>query len=827
MEIQNISGLTTSAVEKLQQQDGFNELPSEKPRSLLAIAFSVLQEPMFLLLLIGGVLYFILGSIEEALMLLGFVFVIIGITLYQEHKTERALEKLQDLSSPRALVVRDGQEKRIAGREIVCGDIVVIYEGDRVPADAELIASNNLALDESLLTGESVPVRKFQHDTICSSTLVVQGSGIARVKSIGINTEVGKIGKALTRIKSEKTRLQKQIGRLVRNVAIIGLIVCLFIVIYYAATRGDVLHGLLAGIALAMSILPEEIPVILTVFLALGARRIAKHNVLTRQVASVETLGAATVLCVDKTGTLTLNKMSVHKLVVGGDFFGLQKNNALIPEGFHELVEFSILASQRDPFDPMEKAIKALGEKYLVNTEHLHNDWQLIQEYPLSKELLAISHVWQAPDKSSYEIATKGAPEAIADLCHLDKAAQEQLVKRVEVLAGDGLRVLGVAKAKFNESHLPGEQHDFAFEFVGLIGLEDPVRAEVPAAMAECRQAGLRVIMITGDYPITARKIAKEIGLANVGEVITGAELRDIDDLQLRERIKKVNIFARIIPEQKMRIIQALKSNGEVVAMTGDGVNDAPALKAAHIGIAMGERGTDVARESASLVLLHDDFSSMVQAVRMGRRIFDNIRKAILYTFAVHMPIIGMALIPVLLKLPLVLLPVQIVFLELIIGPACSIIFEAEKEEVGIMSRPPRKRNASIFGKEIIGLGVLQGLLVLVFVFGAYAIARHLDYTTEQVRTLIFAILVLTNLTLILTNRSRTKGAIAMLRSPNKALWWICGGAIAFLGAILYLPFLSHLFRFSPLGLQALSIVFSAVILSFIGLGLLRVCRKR
>ncbi len=759
-------------------------------------------------------------------MLLGFVFVIIGITLYQEHKTERALEKLQDLSSPRALVIRDGKEKRIAGREVVRGDIVVIYEGDRVPADAELLASNNLALDESLLTGESVPARKFKNDTIFSSTLVVQGSGIAHVKSIGINTEVGKIGKALTRIKAEKTRLQQQTGRLVRNVAIVGLIVCLFVVIYYAATRGDVLHGLLAGIALAMSILPEEIPVILTVFLALGAWRIAKHNVLTRQVASVETLGAATVLCVDKTGTLTLNKMSVHKLAVGDDFFDLQKNNELIPESFHELVEFSILASQCDPFDPMEKAIKVLGEKYLANTEHLHNDWQLIQEYPLSKELLAISHVWQAPDKNSYEIAAKGAPEAIADLCHLDKAAQELLAKRVEVLAGEGLRVLGVAKAKFNKGHLPGEQHDFAFEFIGLVGLEDPVRTEVPAAMAECRQAGIRVIMITGDYPITARKIAKEVGLTNVDEVITGDELRRIDDLQLRERIKKVNIFARIIPEQKMRIIQALKANGEVVAMTGDGVNDAPALKAAHIGIAMGERGTDVARESASLVLLHDDFSSMVQAVRMGRRIFDNIRKAIIYTFAVHMPIIGMALIPVLLKLPLVLLPVQIVFLELIIDPACSIIFEAEKEEVGIMSRPPRKQNDSIFGRKIIGLGIVQGLVVLVFVLAVYIIARHLGYSTEQVRTLVFATLVLTNLVLILTNRSRTKGALAMLRSPNKALWWICGGATAFLGAVLYVPFLGQLFRFSPLSLQALSIVFLAVILSFIGLELLRVCRK-
>ncbi|HSD82740.1 MAG TPA: HAD-IC family P-type ATPase, partial [Anaerolineae bacterium] len=695
VDINSITGLSEAEVTARLAAEGYNELPSTKPRSIFAITWEVIREPMFLLLVACGVIYLLLGDAQEALMLMGFVSVVIGITLYQERKTERALEALRDLSSPRALVIREHEEKRIAGREVVRGDILVLNEGDRVPADAALLSSVNLAADESPLTGESVPVRKITWDGVqdpsrpggddlpfvYSGTLLVQGHGFAEVRATGARTEIGKIGKALQAVEPEDTLLQRETNRMVRNLAILGLSLCVLVVVGYGLTRGDWLEGFLAGITLAMATLPEEFPVVLTIFLALGAWRISQKHVLTRRMPAIETLGATTVLCTDKTGTLTLNKMALVQLDVDGETCHLQQSlKGDLPEKFHALVEFSILASQRDPFDPMEKAILQVGDQYLTHTEHLHNDWTLIQEYPLSKKLLALSHVWQSPDQQEYIIAAKGAPEAIANLCHFTPEQLATLMTRITSLASVGLRVLGVARARFQESDLPGDQHDFVFEFIGLIGLADPIRPAVPMAIQNCYRAGVRVIMITGDYPGTAQNIAQQIGLTPHDQVITGPELDQMDEVELRRRIAHTNLFARVVPEQKLRIVEALKADGEVVAMTGDGINDAPALKAAHIGVAMGERGTDVARESGALVLLDDDFSSIVSAVRLGRRIFDNIKKAIGYIFAIHVPIAGMSLIPVLFKWPLMLMPVHILFLELIIDPACSTIFEAEPE---------------------------------------------------------------------------------------------------------------------------------------------------
>ncbi len=656
--INNISGLSEAEATQKLQEDGYNEIPSAKKRSILAITFDVVKEPMFLILVACGIVYLILGDLQEALMLLGFVFMVMGITFYQERKTERTLEALRDLSSPRALVIRDGEPKRLPGREVVRGDMVIISEGDRVPADAVLLSCTNFSVDESLLTGESVAVRKVPCDApidmgcpggddlpfVYSGTLVVQGQGIACVRATGRHTELGKIGKALQTIDIEGTALQKETGRLVRNLAIIGLSLCIVVVVVYGLTRGDWLKGVLAGLTMAMAILPEEFPVVLTIFLALGAWRISHKQVLTRRVPTVETLGAATVLCVDKTGTLTQNRMSIDRLVVNTDSWTVsehQKNP--LPEEFHELFEVSILASRPDPFDPMEKALKELGLHYLKETEHLHDDWQMLREYPLSRELLSFAQVWQAADQRGYLVAAKGAPEAIADLCHLGEAEINQLNHQVHSLASQGLRVLGVAKAAFHSPTLPDEQHEFPFQFIGLLGFADPVRPGVPGALKECYRAGIRVIMITGDYPTTAMSIARKIGLSAKNGCITGAELEGIDDATLQKRIKTVNIFARVVPEQKLRLVNALKNNGEVVAMTGDGVNDAPALKAAHIGIAMGGRGTDVAREASALVLLDDDFSSIVQAVKLGRRIFDNLKKAMAYIFAIHVPIAGLS----------------------------------------------------------------------------------------------------------------------------------------------------------------------------------------
>ena len=831
LDINSIIGLSEQESEERLRREGYNELPSAKERSIFAIAFDVMREPMFILLVACGIIYLILGDMQEALMLLGFVFVVIGITLYQERKTERAIEALRDLSSPRALVIRGGVRKRIPGREVVRGDIIVLNEGDRVPADAVLLSCINLSVDESLLTGESVSVRKTPCvgipvmarpggeglPCVYSGTLIVKGQGIATVQATAGNTEIGRIGKALQSVELEETQLQKETRKIVRELALAGLSVCTLVIIVYGLTRGSWLNGFLAGITLAMALLPEEFPVVLTIFLALGAWRISQKRVLTRRVPAVETLGSATVLCVDKTGTLTQNSMSVQTIYANGELYTVDYlKKPSIPENFHEIVEFSILASQKDPFEPMEKAFKELGGHYLASTEHIHDDWTLVHEYPLSNSLMALSHVWKSPTGNEYVIAAKGSPEAIADLCHFSGAQRQELTKSVETMAMNGLRILGVAKSYFTATELPGEQHDFTFEFLGLVGLADPVRPGVAEAVKECYTAGIRVVMITGDYAGTAAHIAREIGLKTVDQPITGPELDGMDDRELQRRIKNVNIFARVVPEQKLRIVNALKAIGEVVAMTGDGVNDAPALKSAHIGIAMGGRGTDVAREASALVLLDDDFASIVQAVRMGRRIFDNLGKAIAYIFAVHVPIAGMSLLPVLLKWPLVLLPVHIVFLELIIDPACSVVFEAEPEEADVMTRPPRRPDAQLFGTRTVVISLLQGLSVMIILLGVFVISLKRGQSEEDARALTFTTLIIANLALIFTNRSWTRIVLGTLRSPNAALWWVTSGALAFLGLALYVPVLRKLLRISFLHPSDIFICIGAGVVSIL-----------
>ena len=699
-------GLSSAQAAAALARDGYNELPTSRPRSFLAIALEVAREPMFLLLLACGVVYLLLGDRGEAAMLLGFVAVIIGITLVQEQKAERALDALRDLSSPRALVLRDGGPLRIAGREVVQGDLLILAEGDRIAADAVLLSGATLSINESLLTGESVPVTKLPaavppdkmgppggEDTpfLFSGSLVVQGKGRARVMACGERTALGRIGLALAAVPQEPTRIQAETARLVKRIALAGIALSVLLAVAYGLRSGDWLVATLTGITLAMAILPEELPVVLAIFLALGARRLAMHKVLTRNVPALEMLGSATVLCVDKTGTLTQNQMRLVQLHAGGANHALEATPASgLPESFHGLLEFSMLASHRDPFDPMEKAIKAATTRHLAGTEHVHADWRLIEDYPLSPALLAMSRVWQSPDQARYVIAAKGAPEAIFDLCHLDPQRVALLEAATGAMAARGLRVLGVARASFAQGALPPIQHDFDFVFLGLIGLADPVRGTVPAAVAECRAAGIRVVMITGDYPATAASIAQQAGLQAPERQVTGSALAQMSQAQLQEAVRDTNVFCRAVPEDKLRIVAALKANGEVVAMTGDGVNDAPALKAAHIGIAMGGRGTDVAREAADLVLLDDDFSSIVTAVRGGRRIFANLRKAFLFVIGVHIPIVGLSLIPVLLGWPVLLQPVHILFLQLIIDPACSIFFEAEPEDPAGMQAPPR-----------------------------------------------------------------------------------------------------------------------------------------
>ncbi len=831
-------GLTTAQAQQHLRTDGPNELPSAHKRGWFRILLETVKEPMFLLLLACGTLYLILGDLEQAIMLLFFVFVVIGITYFQEKRSDNALDALRDLSSPRALVRRDGEWVRIAGRDVVSEDIIMLSEGDRVPADAVVLSCTNLHVDESLLTGESVPVRKAEWDgvsemgrpggedlpSVYSGTLVVAGQGVAQVRSTGLKTEMGKIGRSLQTLDTEKPPLQHEVNGLVRSMGLVGVGMCIIVTIVYSLTNGGTAlawqRGFLSGLAMAMGVLPEEFPVVLTIFMAMGAWRMSQNQVLTRRMPAIETLGSATVLCVDKTGTLTMNKMTVRTLAAGGEYLHIPADglHGVLPEPFHELVEYSVLACEADPFDPMERAILDLGQGALKGTEHLHEDWEFKREYPLSRQLLALSHAWQMHSGDG-RVAAKGAPEAVLDLCHMPQVERDVVMQRVLDMANDGLRVLGVARASADSAHLPDNQHDFDFQFVGLIGLADPIRSTVPAAVAQCHRAGVRVVMITGDYPGTAQSIAREIGLQHPDRIVTGPELEAMSEDEVSSRIRDVSVFARMVPEQKLRLVQALKANGEIVAMTGDGVNDAPALKNAHIGIAMGERGTDVARESAAIVLLKDDFNSIVAAVRMGRRIFDNIRKAMGYILAVHVPIAGLCLIPVLLRWPLILQPVHIVFLELIIDPTCSIVFEGEPEEADIMDRPPRDPAKPTFSRRLITMSLLQGtgiLVAILFVFGLAFYQRGL--TEEDARGLAFTTLIFANVALILTNRSWTRSIVQTLRTPNKSLWWVVTAALGLLAVSLYTPVASRLFKMAaqhPIDIVIAAIVGLATILWF------------
>ncbi len=832
-------GLSDAEARQRLAKDGPNELPVSKPRSVLRLAREVASEPMFLLLVACGAIYMLLGDRQEALMLLCFVFVVMGISFVQQRRSERSLEALRDLSSPRALALRDATPVRIAARELVVGDMVLLAEGDRVPADVQLIEVSNFSVDESLLTGESEPVVKEASTTpsgdvkpgttrqgtdisqAYSGTLVTRGTARGAVVATGERSALGRIGQSLAGIAVEPTPIQQETRRVVKLVALVGLTLAAALAIAYWIALGDWLHGLLAGLTLAMAILPEELPVVLTLFLGLGAWRLAREKVLARSIPAVELLGATTVLCVDKTGTLTANRMTVRRLwTPQAAYDTAAASTEPLPEELHSVLEYAVLASHRRAFDPMETAIGEAGKRLLADTEHLHSDWTLVDDYSLSPEMLAMSRVWQSSDQVERLIAAKGAPEAIVDLCHLDAAQGAAIIEQVHAMAGDGLRVLGVAWASFPSGELPDQQHDFSFAFLGLIALEDPVRPDVPGTIAECHAAGIRVVMMTGDHPATAVSIARQAGLSTDAPVITGTELATLSDEALTERLSETHIFCRVQPDQKLRLVRAFQARGDVVAMTGDGVNDAPALKAADIGVAMGARGTEVAREAAALVLLNDDFSSLVTAVRYGRRVFANLRKAIVFVVAVHMPIVGLSIVPVLFGWPMLLMPVHILFLQLIIDPACSVVFEAEPLEPDAMKAPPRRTDQKLFDKAVMVRGLWQGVGLLLLLLGVYAGARAwlpADGQRDDIaRALTFVVLVLSNLGLIHTNRSWGRTALSGNPESNRQFGWIAAGTVVMLGAVLSVPAISRLFYFTAPQAVMLLAALGAAVLSMV-----------
>jgi len=800
-------GLSQTEAQRRLAAHGPNELPQAQRRTLARIALEAVREPMFQLLAASGVIYAALGDLREAAMLSAFVVLSFAITLWQEQRTERVLETLRDLSSPRALALRDGRQQRIAGHEVVVGDLLLLGDGDRVPADARLLACHDLLTDESLLTGESVAVRKRpagdhgagerEASQIYAGTLVLGGQGLARVTATGARSEIGRIGQTLGEVGTPATPLFLETRRLVRVFSLVGLALSLVVLALYGVLRGDWLGGVLAGLTLAMSMLPQEFLLILTVFTAMGAWRLSRQQVLTRRSATIETLGAATVLCTDKTGTLTQNRMAIAELGVmpDGALISWQAAAAVLPEAFHALLDASVLASEREPLDPMEQAIHRLGREQR-DAPARFDGFELVHEYELSPELPAMSHVWQVPEQEVHAVAVKGAPEAVLRLCRLTPERAQAWLDGAHGMATRGLRVLAVARAAFEGRDWPASQHGFDFELLGLVGLSDPMRPGVPEAMRDCRAAGIRVVMITGDYPETARAIARQAGLGPAVELLTGTELAALDDAALRERVRQIEVYARVRPQQKLRIVEALKANGEIVAMTGDGVNDAPSLKAAHIGIAMGRRGTDVAREAADLVLLDDDFASMVGAIRAGRGIFDRLRRAMAYVLAVHVPIAGLSLLPLLTGWPLVFMPVHIAFLELVIDPVVSLVFESEAEDPGLMRRPPRDPAAPLFSGRMIAASLLQGGLVLALVGALFAGLLLGGVEHAQSRAITFVALVSASFGLVLIQRGT--GLRELLR-PNRALLAIAGVSAALLALALLLPGARALFQFAPL----------------------------
>jgi P-type Ca2+ transporter type 2C len=804
-------GLTSAEADKRLRSFGANEMPRAEARTLFAILKSVLGEPMFLLLIIAAVVYLAFSSLNEGLMMLVFASVSVGLVVFQEYRGEKSLEALLAFTTPSARVVRDGVERTIPAREIVQGDALLVHEGERIAADGMLREGQSVRVDESLMTGESIPVRKIAHAVgahggsgvpggddlpfVFAGTLVVGGTGLVEVTATGARTRTGQIGQSLAAITSEKTPLQASIAGIVRTFGILAFVASISLIALFGWRTGNWFEGILSGLALAMAMVPEEFPMVLAIFTVLGARRLARINVLSRHAAAVETLGAVSVLCVDKTGTLTENRIVLDALVSGlKAASGLSSTPQPLDPSLHDLLAVAARASEPLSADPIDRAVLSAAEKADHGASGAIVDERLIKLHPLTPERLAIVRITEGPD-GLRRAAAKGAPEAIASLCRLHPAERERLLMEVAALAEDGLRVLAVAQAEIAPDAAPGSPEDIAFRFMGFTGFADPVRTAVPTAVAEARRAGVAVAMITGDHPATALAIARKAGIATDGGVMTGTEIDKLDPPALRRAIRQVRVFARIMPEQKLSIVQAFIADGTVVAMTGDGVNDGPALKAAHVGIAMGGRGTDVAKEAADIVLLGDDFSHIVAGIRLGRRIFDNLRKVLLYVTAAHATIVGMAVTPLIFGFPPVLLPAHVVVTELIIDTTCSLAFERTPAETDIMERGPRGINEPIIGWPLVLLGLVQGGFVFTAAFTVYVASLGQNLSVEAARGAGFIAMIAGNLMLVRVNMARGWTLPRLLEKGQRMTWLILLTASLVVVAVFTIPVLRPAFR--------------------------------
>ncbi|MBB6697472.1 cation-translocating P-type ATPase [Clostridium algidicarnis] len=833
-EIKELQGITSQEAKKLQEEFGKNELVAKKKESFVYKIFHVITEPMFLLLIIAAGIYFILGEPKDGAIMLVFVVGIISIEVIQEWKTDKTLKALKDLSAPHIKVLRDGIEKTINSADLVPSDIMYIAEGVKVPADGVVLRASTLCVDESSLTGEAEGVWKvttenkdknstdyWRTDYCYAGTLVTQGTGVILVDKIGSETEYGKIGQNVMSAPDSPTPLQKQIGKIVKLCAGMAAVLFVFVgvVTYFNipdhSLSARIIESVLSGVTLAMAMIPEEFPVILTIFLSMGAWRLAKKNSLVRKLPSVETLGAVSVLCVDKTGTITMNQMTVT------DTWSLISD-------LKRLTLIMGMGCKPDAYDPMEKAMISYCEKQGITRDTLFGG-ELIKEYAFTDELKMMGHVWKNGD--NIVVVAKGSPEHILTICNLTAEDRKIAENKIIEMSSQGLRVIAVGQMLLNSTKdIPATLMECSLQLCGMVGLADPPRESVKEDIKTCTKAGVRVVMITGDNGITASSIAKQINMPNSDKIITGDDLNKMSDEELCERVKDVSVFSRVVPEHKMRIVKAFKENGEIVAMTGDGVNDAPALKYADIGIAMGKRGSEVSREAADLILLDDNFSTIVDTIKDGRRIYDNIRKAVGYVFTIHIPIAFASLFAPLLGISpasLLLLPLHVVLLELVIDPTCSIVLERQPAEQDIMERPPRDPNEKLLTAKILFKSLMQGFVIFGASFGTYfAFLKQFPDNAPIARAMGLTIILLANVLLVQVNSSNSEFAIKsfMRLIKDKVMLAVNLGTIIGLIVMLYTPLSSSL-KLAPLSLNQLIIAVVIAIASVIWYELIKVVK--
>jgi P-type Ca2+ transporter type 2C len=833
----NELGLTQKEVVQKRMQFGSNNLHLHEERVLTNVLKEIVTEPMFILLLVSCIIYFIADKIQEGIIMLVSIFIVAGISIYQEFRSRNAVQALNKLSQARVTVIRDGKEEQILNEDLVVDDIMIIEEGEIIGSDALIIYAKDFSVNESILTGESFSVFKNLSENIYRSTLVTSGLARARVTAVGNNTEFGKIGQSVRETVTAKTPLQLQIRNFVTKMVWVGSGAFLLVIVFNYIKTGNLMQSFLHGLTLAMSVLPEEIPVAFSTFQALGAFRLLKNNIIVKQPQYVETLGAATVICVDKTGTITQNKMSVAAIfdmatktsILTDDMLG--KNTAL----FEQVIEYAMWSSETSPFDPMEIAVHKLYSD-ITSTDKRKN-YEQIHEYPIGGLPPIMTHIFKVRNTSSmkleeYIIAAKGAVERILKQSDLPESTSREIEEQVLNYTKQGYRVLGVGKGIWEGVNWPIQQDLFKFEFLGLIAFEDPPKDKIKDTLRTFQSAGISVKMITGDHKETAIAIAKQIelqGTAHQEITLQGNDIMRMSQEELRKVVGNVNIYSRMFPDAKLRVIKALQENGEVVAMTGDGVNDAPALKAAHIGIAMGQRGSEVAKGAASLILADDDLAHMTEAVAMGRKIYDNLKKAIQYIVSIHIPIILIVTLPLLLNWEFteIFSPVHVIFLELIMGPTCSIIYENEPMESGTMSRPPRAISNTFFNISQLITSILQGLVITLACLGIGYWGRRYGNEESFIRTLIFITLLLSNIFLTLINRSFYYSVFTTIRYKNNLVPLIITITLIFIIAVLNIPLLRDLFQLHALNYHMLGICFATAFFATFWIEPFRILRTK